>query len=133
MAALGRRAHATKPRLHRCEHTRAISLNRLLDQDVPSDARPMTRPASSTTGNALIRRLGSIAAISLNDASFLTATTEVVMTSLAVALMLTTSRRRYCLQHGAAGPRPVRHRVTTSRCRARAGTDYDPCGADLRP
>ena len=53
----------------------------------------MTRPASSTTGKALILRARSIAAISLKDASFLTATTDVVMTSLTVALMVTTSRR----------------------------------------
>ena len=52
----------------------------------------MTRPASSTTGNALIRRLRSMSAISLNDALFRTATTEVVMMSLTVALMAITSR-----------------------------------------
>jgi hypothetical protein len=50
----------------------------------PADTTPITRPASSMTGNALIRELRSIAAMSLNDASFRTEMTRVVMMSLTV-------------------------------------------------
>src|SRR5580658_790861 len=59
-----------------------------------SETMPITFWSSSRTGKALTRYLRSSAAISLNDAPCLTATTGVVMTSLTFAFIVLSFSRR---------------------------------------
>src|ERR1039457_4053416 len=56
-----------------------------------SETTPITFPSSSTTGKALTRSWRSLAAISLNDAPRLTATTWVVMMSLTLVFIVIVS------------------------------------------
>src|SRR5580704_13025581 len=73
----------------------------------------MTVPSASTTGKALTRCRRSRPAISRNEASFVTATTWVVITSLTVALMPPAHREATGL---AQRPRS-RHGMTCATCR----------------
>src|ERR1700683_78130 len=56
-----------------------------------SETTPITFPSSSMTGNALTRDRRSLAAISLNDAPSLTATTWVVMASCTLVFIVLSS------------------------------------------
>ena len=56
-----------------------------------SETTPITFPSSSTTGNALTRYSRKAATMARNDASFVTETTRVVITSLTVGSIVNTS------------------------------------------